>query len=73
MYAAFRRRRDRGLPANGYWLRVQMRATVRRLYPNDPAVQKFKASRKFLMLFARRHNLSKRKKTNCKQLRYVTS
>jgi len=41
------------------------------MHANDPKAVEFKASRKFIMMFARRHNLSKRKKTNSKQLTYV--
>jgi hypothetical protein len=73
VYKLYRERRTRGLPVSGHWLRARLRSTVKTLYPRDPAAQKFKASRKYLMLFCRRYNLAKRKKTNCKHLRCVTA
>jgi hypothetical protein len=66
-------RRARGLPVSGHWLRSRLRGAVRNLYPQVPAAQKFKASRKYLMLFCRRHQMVKRKRTNCKRLRCVMS
>jgi Tc5 transposase DNA-binding domain len=71
VYKLYRERRARGLPVSGHWLRARLRSTVKSTYPNNPAAQKFKASRKYLMLFCRRHQLARRKKTNCKHLRFV--
>lgn len=66
-------RRARGLPVSAHWLRSRLRGAVRNLYPQVPAAQTFKASRKYLMLFCRRHQIVKRRRTNCKRLRFVVS
>jgi len=69
VYKLYQERRARGLPVSGHWLRCRLRCAVRTKYTSDPRAQVFVASRKYVMLFARRFQLVKRKKTNCKKLR----
>lgn len=71
LHERYKQRRQRALPVSGHWLRSGMRKILREMLPNDPAAQKFVASRKWLKRFCTRWAISKRKKTNVKKLRFV--
>lgn len=59
-------RRKRKLRVSTAWIRVNARKLVVEMYPNDPRAKNFSASDRWCRKFAKRHHLSKRRRTNMK-------
>ena len=64
-HAGYRAKRIRGERVPGQWLRVTMKRNVREFYGDDAAAG-FKASKLWLLHFARRFGISLRRKSNAK-------
>ncbi|CAB1107192.1 unnamed protein product [Ectocarpus sp. CCAP 1310/34] len=66
LYKMFAERRKRKLKVSTLWLTIMFRKLVREMYPGDQRAAAFRASFRWARKWAKRHNLSKRRRTNLK-------
>ena len=66
-YAVYEKHRSNGMRVTARFLRVAMRRSILARYGEEAAAL-FRASHRWLQAFARRHHLSLRRKTNCKNV-----
>lgn len=66
LYKGFVERRKRKLKVSTLWLTITFRKLVREMYPGDQRAASFRASFRWARKWAKRHNLSKRRRTNLK-------
>lgn len=66
LYKGFVDRRKRKLKVSTLWLTITFRKLVREMYPGDQRAASFRASFRWARKWAKRHNLSKRRRTNLK-------
>lgn len=67
LHKLYKEKRSRGLRVNSHFLRLNMKKLVREIYGEAPAAE-FKASKYWLVGFAKHYNMSTRKKTNKKNM-----
>ncbi|CAB1116487.1 unnamed protein product [Ectocarpus sp. CCAP 1310/34] len=66
LHSLLLQRRTRKLRVSTAWIRVNARKLVVEMYPDDPRAKNFSASDRWCRKFAKRHHLSKRRRTNMK-------
>ncbi|CAB1106446.1 unnamed protein product [Ectocarpus sp. CCAP 1310/34] len=66
LYKMFVERRKRKLKVSTLWLMIAFRKLGREMYPGDQRAAAFRASFRWAREWAKRHNLSKRRRTNLK-------
>ena len=66
LYNLFMERRKRKLKVSTLWLTVRFRKLLAEMYPSDERAAAFRASFRWMRKWAKRHNLSKRRRTNLK-------
>lgn len=66
MYKMYTARRKKKVRVSTRWLTVTFKKLLVEKYPNDTRAKSFRASYRFAQKWAKRHNLSKRRKSNSK-------
>ncbi|CAB1100647.1 unnamed protein product [Ectocarpus sp. CCAP 1310/34] len=66
LHSLLLQRRKRKLRVSTAWIRVNARKLLVAMYPDDPRAKNLSASDRWCRKFAKRHHLSKRRRTNMK-------